>query len=91
MIKYLVKETSTATKANPSYAGDVEITYFGREGKMIKREGSHLPNINYDRTGYMLKGYGYDDIGHAKQSYAYKHPVNTEFWQSTVEIVAIEV
>ena len=90
MVKYLVKETSIATASNPSFAGDVSIHYFGKGGYMVAKEGTHLEYDNYNRIEYCIDKYGYSRVCDAKRSYAYKHPENTEYWTSTVEIVAVE-
>lgn len=89
-MKYLVKQTSIATQSNPNFAGEMSITYYGKGEKMVKREGTHIPCENFDRTDYMLNEYGYNRLCDAKRAYAYKHPDNTEYWTSTVEIVEIE-
>lgn len=90
MTKYLVKETSIATPSNPNFAGDLLIVYYGKGEQMVAREGTHRPCDNFDRTDYMLNEYGYNRLCDAKRAYAYKHPENTEFWTSTVEIVEVE-
>ena len=89
MKKYLVKETSTATPSNPNYAGDISIYYFGKAERMIAREGTHLPYDNFDHTEWLIADYGYNRVCDAKRAYAYKHPENTEFWTSEVEIVEV--
>ena len=89
-MKYLIKETSVATQDNPNYAGEVSIVYFGKAEKMLAREGNHIPQDNYNHFDYMLNEYGYNRLCDAKRSYAYKHPENSRYWTSTVEIVEIE-
>ena len=90
MIKYLVKETSTATPSNPSFAGEVSIWYIGKGGRFIAKEGTHSQYDNFDYTEWMIEEYGYTRKCDAKRAYAYRHPENTEFWTSTVEIVEVE-
>lgn len=90
MTKFLVKETSTATPMNPNYAGDISIYYFGKGERMIAREGTHLPYDNFNHIEWCIAEYGYNRKCDAKRAYAYKHPENTKFWESTVEIVEVE-
>ena len=90
MKRYLVKETSTATESNPNYAGDVSICYFGKAEHMLAREGTHLPKDNFNHFHFTLAEYGYSRKCDAKRSYTYKHPENTKFWTSTVEIVEVD-
>ena len=90
MRKYIVKETSKATTENQNFAGETLTYYFGKGGMAIAREGTHLPYDNFDRTEYMLAEYGYNRKCDAVRSYAYKHPENSKFWASTVEIIEVE-
>ena len=88
MTKYMVKVTATATADNPNFAGEVAIYYFGKGEEMIKREGTHLPKDNFDRTGYMLAICGYNRKCDAKRSYHYKHQEEGRYWTTDkVEIV----
>lgn len=90
MKKYLIKETSTATQDNPNYAGETSIVYFGKAEHMLAREGNHIPQDNFNHFDFCIEEYGYSRVCDAKRSYAYKHPENTRFWTSTVEIIAVE-
>ena len=90
MTRYLVKETSTATEQNPNYAGDVSIYYFGKAEQMLAREGTHIPRDNFNHIEWYIAEYGYSRKCDAKRAYTYRHPENTKFWTSTVEIVEVE-
>ena len=90
MAKYLVKETSTATPNNPNYAGEVIVYYFGKGEKMLAREGNHRTYDNFNHIEWCIDEYGYNRPSDAKRAYAYRHPENSRYWTSTVEIVEVE-
>lgn len=89
MTKYLVKETSVATASNPNFAGDISIGYFGKADHMLAREGTHCEYDNFNHIEWCIEEYGYNRVSDAKRSYTYKHPENTAFWTSTVEIIEV--
>lgn len=93
MKKYIVKETSYATEANENFKGQVSITYYGKDQKQIGHYGSHADAIHMmmKLNDYMIKEYGYNRLCDAKKSYMYKHPENTKYWKSFVEIIEVEI
>lgn len=91
MIKYLVKEISTATAENPNFAGQTSIYYFGKGERILAKEGTHGTDYNFNHIDWMINEYGYSRLCDAKRAYAYKNPENSKFWTSTVEIVEIEI
>ena len=89
---YLVKTTSIATQQNPNFAGQILITYEGKDQTRLKREGTNYPEYNRDVIcGTMLYEYGYRRECDAKRSYAYRNPENDAYWTSAVEIVEYEI
>ena len=93
MKRYLVKHISKATPNNPNFAGLTSIAYFGKEEKLLKHEGSAAEKAYSvcDSVKWMLEDYGYKRECDARKSYIYRNPENTEFWNSTVEIVEINI
>lgn len=93
MKKYIVKETSYATEANDNFKGQIGIYYFGKGSATIAIEGSHAEATytTMKLDNHRIKEYGYNRLCDAKKSYVYKHPENTKYWESSVEIVEVEI
>ena len=93
MIRYLVKETSVATKENRNFAGQELIGYFGKGDKMLAYFGSHAKatHTEMDFDIPMIIEYGYKRKCDAARCWTYKNPDRSEFWDSEVEIVEMEV
>ena len=95
MTKYIVHCVSRATDRNENFAGDVVESYSGKGG-----HGCGLYHYSA-KNGFVVerkllpdydaKMYGYDRISDARRNYTFKNPQNDDFWQSNVEIIAIEV
>ena len=85
--RYLVKETSVATENNTNFKGETIYTYYGKGGVSLKREGFSDKDMEF----WELNEYGYKRECDAKRCWDYKHPENSEYWQSTVEIVCYEL
>ena len=90
---YMVKETSIATSANPNFAGETAIAYIGRNEALIAYVGDHPKKTGMYKELHAaaIKEYGYTRKCDAVRAYAYKNPENTDFWQSTAEIVEMEI
>lgn len=96
MKKYVVKVTSIATEENLNFAGETDITYYGKDMKELAHEGDHAKQSMYGIKGlgdnpWLIDEYGYSRACDAKRSWVYKNPENSKFWQSTAEIVEAEV
>ena len=97
LIRYVVKETSVATENNKNFAGEIGITYTGKETKLLACSGKHYENDPFMKRycspipRYLLVDYGYKTEGQAKRSYCYRHPENNGYWKSSAEIVKIEI
>lgn len=89
---WFVKEVSTATETNPSFAGEVHVQISGKGGQAIFVE---TPDGFYNKDWTMYASdiieYGYKRFCDAKRSYNYKHPQNDEYWKTTVKIVSFDV
>lgn len=83
MKKYLVKEVSTGTAEHPNYAGETHVSWNGKDGQFCFDGEFYFP--------YLLNKYGYTRKADAKKNWTYRHPENTRYWTSTVEIVEFEV
>ena len=96
MIRYLVKLTGTATENNVNFAGETSVCYYGKNQKLVGREGTHVPEENFIVTRYFLEEYGYKRLCDARRSWIFKNP-NTEsekrldMWRNDVEIIKVEV
>lgn len=93
MTVYLVKCHSVATENNPKFAGQEVTTLMGKEGHIIEMTGSHAKAV-YTETSfnpYFARWYGYKRVCDAKRSYSYRYPENNKNWQTTVEIVAVDI
>ena len=90
MIKYVVKVVSTAKDSNPSFAGDVNIYYYGKAQCLLVRKNRYENNLSY--LDVMAANYGYDRECDARKSYIYKTRNDSEeFWTSVTTIEKVEV
>ena len=90
MTKYVVKVVSTAKDSNPSFAGDVNIYYYGKEQYLLASKDCHTNNLSY--LDVMAANYGYNRECDAKKSYIYKNRNDSEeFWTSVTTIEKVEV
>lgn len=87
MKKYLIKEVSTGTPDNPNFAGEVRVSWNGKGSEVCCEDEGWFAGF-FD---YFLKEYGYSTETAAKRNWTYRHPENTRYWSSTVEIVGFEV
>lgn len=88
---YLVKSTCKATEHNRNFCRETE-TYIHGKGEYLLYADTKDKYIACDLIiPCFVREYGYSRVCDAKRSYIYKHPDNTEYWRSTVEIVAVEV
>ena len=92
MRRYLVKTTSVATKENPYFAGEVQVYYTGKEETDVKREGTHEPELNFDRI-WLAEEYGYKRECDARRNWEWKHrdEASSKHWTVAVEIVEVEI
>lgn len=91
MIRYIVKETSKGTPINPHFAGKTAIGFYGREDKEIEIRTFSKSTGDYELKDYMVKKYGYKRECDAKKNWTYNNPLNTQYWESNVEIIKVEV
>ena len=92
--KYIVHSVSRATDKNVNFKGDVVETYHGKHNHlcgMYHNRGENCFNDKPFLADYDARHYGYDRIADARRNYEFTHPENTDFWQTEVEIIAIEV
>ena len=89
MIFYLVKEVSTATAENKSFAGQKHTGIYGKGDKLLAYDGD--PWLNRKLDSYHIKEYGYTRKCDAVRNWTYKNPENSKYWKSAVEIVACVV
>lgn len=90
MTKYVVKVVSTAKDSNPSFAGDVNIYYYGKEQYLLASKDRHADNLSY--LDGMALYYGYNRECDAKKSYFYKNRNDSEeFWTNVTTIEKVEV
>lgn len=87
MKKYLVKEVSTGTSANPNFAGEVRVSWNGKGNEFCFEDEGFFEGF-FD---YFLREYGYNSEAAARRNWSYRNPENTRYWSSTVEIVCFEV
>jgi hypothetical protein len=89
---WFVKAVSTATDKNRNFAGEVHTYIVGEESFHLFED---VPNgwYNKDLTDcpYCIHEYGYKRPCDAKRSYTYRNPENTEFWQTTVKLVSLDI
>ena len=94
MKRYLVVETSKATEQNPNFAG-TEVTYtLGVGDYVIGIEGSYCEKSHMERQpirGWDVMEYGYKRMCDAKRNWTYKNPENNKYWQSTTEIIEVDI
>ena len=93
-IKYVVKVTMIATEQNPNFAGQEDITYWGKEERMIGHRGSHADacHTRMEFSHLLLDLYGYTRKCDAARNWEVKHPQNDKYWKTTeVTILPVEV
>ena len=92
MKKYLIKQTSTATEENPNFAGQVSISFFGKDQKLLSHSGSHAKATHSEQNlwDWDVREYGYNRACDARKSWVFKNPENTKFWKSEVEVVCVD-
>lgn len=93
MKKYLVKQISVATEQNPNFAGQVSVSFCGKGDERIGHTGTHAEAVHdyAEPNDYSIKEYGYSRKCDALRNWTYRHPENTKFWNSTVEIIEVDV
>lgn len=92
MKKYLVKQVSVATEDNPNFAGQVSISFYGKDQKQLSHSGSHA-EATHTMQGlfdWNIRDYGYNRACDARRSWVYKNPENSKFWKSSVEVVCVD-
>ena len=99
MKRYFVKEVSKATDNNPNFAGAISVGYFGKGDTLVAnadiehtdRYCEDMAVVFENISNVMLAEYGYSRKCDACKNWTYNNPENTEYWQSTVEIIEVEV
>jgi hypothetical protein len=90
MIKYVVKVVSTAKDSNPSFVGNVNIYYYGKDQYLLASKDRHADNLSY--LNNMALSYGYNRECDAKKSYFYKTRNNfDEFWTNVTTIEKVDI
>ena len=87
---YFLKVVATATAENPTRAGEVVTSIYGKEETLMSCDDSWSRRDNLD-SYYLIREYGYKHESHAKRAYVYKNPTHSEYWNETVEIVSVDV
>ena len=95
MKKYFVKVIATATDDNPSFAGMVEESLYGKDQKLLESMGevASLLGTSYKASTFEFAEYGYNRLCDAKKSWIYKNfekPDFEKFWTNKVSIVEKE-
>lgn len=93
MKRYIVRTTGKATESNQSFRGQTAIYYYGKGNRCIGACGSHPKALHTEQAirPYEVNEYGYTRKCDAVRSWIYKNPQNDEHWQTTVDIVEIEI
>ena len=87
MKRYLIKSVSVATQENPNFAGETRVYLHGK----------HLcTEYKEEYLKFYAKEYGYNTAVGAAQRYkslsdTFKWETEQGFWESTCEIIAVEV
>ena len=90
MTKYVIKVVFAAKDSNPSFAGDVNIYYYGKAQCLLVSKSRYANNLPY--LDIMAANYGYDRECDARKSYIYKTRNDSEeFWTSVTTIEKVEV
>jgi len=89
---YLVKSIKTATANNQSYSGNETHTYiYGKDQYLLFADTRDKFVARDLLIPYFVRKYGYERKCDAKRAYSYTHPENTEYWNTKVEIITVEV
>ena len=93
MTKYLVKTVSRATWDNPSFAGQTQVAFIGKGGRLCGLCGSHAVATHTAKACnyYEVERYGYDRKCDAQRNYSYRHTDREMYWDVNAEIVRIEL
>ena len=91
MKRYIIRTVSTATELNKNFAGQTHTYYYGKGQELIAAYGTQDAYIDRNLAAWWIKEYGYSRICDAKRSWILNNPENSEWWNSTAEIVAVEV
>ena len=87
MKMYLIKSVSIATQSNPNFAGETRVYILGKN-LCTKYKEEYLK--------FYAKEYGYKTISGAKQRFkslkeTFEWESERGFWESTCEIIEVEV
>lgn len=91
---YLIKVTSTALPNNPSYAGEIHITYYGKNQKLISGNYTHTQK---EIQPHLVKTYGYKVTPAKKILDFWNISMNTPigdnpcYWEYKAETVKIDL
>ena len=91
MKRYLVKTVSKATANNQSYFGETHTYIHGKDEYLLMADTRDKFVARDLMIPYFVEQYGYKRECDAKRSYSFKNPENTEYWNSTAEIIAVEI
>jgi hypothetical protein len=91
MKRYLVKTVSKATANNQSYCGETHTYIHGKDEYLLMADTRDKLVARDLMTPYFVKQYGYKRECNARRAHSYTHPENTEYWNSTAEIIAVEI
>ena len=88
---YLVKSICKATAQNMSFGGETHTYVHGKDEYLLFADTPDKFVARDLMTPYFVRKYGYKRECDAMRAYSYKHPENTEYWNSTAEIIAVEI
>ena len=88
---YFVKSVCKATPNNKSYRGETHTYIHGKDEYLLFADTSDEFVRRDLMTPYFVRQYGYKRECDARRSYSYKHPENTEYWESTADVISVEI
>ena len=89
---YLVKSTHTATPKKAYRYGDTETYLIGKGDLTLYAQGTFHGWCDTNLlTPFFVKEYGYMRESDARRNWSYRHPENSDWWTTTVEIVPIHI
>ena len=89
---YFVKIVSRAKESNPSFAGDVSVSIYGKDQKLLAMMGNHAEKIHMmqDFNPWYAKDYGYKRKCDARRNWLFKNAGNEKYWDEEASIVWID-
>lgn len=95
MKKYIVRLHAKATEANPSFAYDDVIYWYGKGDMLMGVTGKDAESHGFRGRSYvskyMLNEYGYTRRCDALRNFMYKHPECNSFWETKADVVEVHI